>query len=75
MEDKEIFTKQEACKFLGISKSKLEALIRTGQIPYFRIPGRLVRFKKSSLLNWTAKLEEKTLKFDMYIKPKKKGGE
>lgn len=44
-------TRDEACKFLGVSKPTLDTLLKTGQIPHFRI-GYLVRINWIDLHNY-----------------------
>lgn len=46
-----LITKDELCKFLKISKSKIDFMIKENSIPYYKI-GKNVRFNFNDLENW-----------------------
>jgi excisionase family DNA binding protein len=50
----EILNKEQACEFLGISKTMLEKLMRNKEIPVHRI-GKLAKFDKEELREWLLK--------------------
>jgi len=47
--DDELMTKDDVVKFLQVSHSKLNQMIRDQEIPYIKL-GRKVRFLKSDLI-------------------------
>jgi len=48
---KEVFDKKDAARFLSISVSFLEKLMREKKIPYSKINSKVV-FLKEDLINW-----------------------
>jgi excisionase family DNA binding protein len=49
----------EVCESLGLSRSKVEALIDTGELPIVRV-GKSVRIVAKDLSLWVDKLKEKS---------------
>ena len=54
MGNKEVFNRNEAARFLGVSVSYIERLMREKRIPYSKINGR-VFFLKKDLIKWIEK--------------------
>ena len=53
LDDSEIISVREACKFLSVHRNTLYKLIREGEIPAFRlIRGGRWRFRKQDLDEW-----------------------
>ena len=50
----EIFTIPEVARYLKLSKSKVYALVQTGEIPHLKI-GRNVRIRETELKQWIEK--------------------
>ncbi len=51
-----LFSLAEGCEFLGISPRKAWAMVNVGELPHVRI-GRLIRFRRSTLVEWLAEQE------------------
>lgn len=49
---KEILTADEACAFLGITKSYLYKLTHRHEIPFYRPNGKLIYFERKDLMAW-----------------------
>lgn len=57
-----LLTRQEAAELLSVPVSKIDALVRTKQVPYLKLPAapvngqdrpaRYVRFRKEELESW-----------------------
>lgn len=53
LDDSDIISVREACKFLSVHRNTLYKLIREGEIPAFRlIRGGRWRFRKQDLEEW-----------------------
>lgn len=50
--NKEILSLEEACTFLGASKSQLYKLTRTLAIPHYKPGGKAIYFYKSEVVEW-----------------------
>ena len=50
----------EACKFLGISKSYLYALTHKREIRFSKPNGKIIYFAKSDLIDWMLRKQVKT---------------
>lgn len=46
----ELLTKGEAAKWLGVSVDTLETLMHTGQLPFYRLAGRMIRIHRQDLV-------------------------
>lgn len=53
---KEVINADEAAEFLGIDRSTISRLCKSGQIPFFKI-GTCYRFRINSLINWMGEQE------------------
>jgi len=49
---KPVLTFDEACKYCGISKSKMYKHTSSNNIPYYKPEGKLIFFKKEELEGW-----------------------
>ena len=47
-----LLTRKEVCELFSLPTSTLDFLVSTGQIPYFRVSQRNIRFRESELLEW-----------------------
>jgi len=57
MENKEVvFNTKEVATYLGVSFGLIRKLILKKEIPYFKV-GTSIRFKKSTIDDWTSKQE------------------
>jgi excisionase family DNA binding protein len=52
-------SKDQVCKVLGIGKSKIDQLMDSGELPYYR-DGKKLKFLESDVEKYRAKLIEKT---------------
>lgn len=59
----EFLTKQEAAGALKIKKRTLDYLVYTGQIPFFRVGKRSVRFSADRLKEWARERENIEVKY------------
>lgn len=59
METREVFTTEQAATYLAISRATLEALRVKGGGPRYAKLGRLVRYRRSSLDEWLASMEQR----------------
>lgn len=59
---KEVLTVDDACLFLGASKSQLYKLTRTLAIPHYKPSGKFIYFSKTELLEWVKQNPIKTRK-------------
>jgi len=48
----QLLTREEACERLRLSRSTLDYLVATGQVPYVRLGKRNVRFREDRLQAW-----------------------
>lgn len=60
MDERDLYTVDEATEILRISRAKLFELIATKKVPYFRI-GRDPKFPRRALLDWMDALAWQTL--------------
>lgn len=44
-----MLTLTEVAKFLGLDEQKVKELVKSGQIPYYKIGGTFIRFKQSQI--------------------------
>lgn len=51
-----LFTLDEVCKFLKISKSTIYKMSELGKIPSIKI-GKQLRFRQNSIMDWVKNLE------------------
>lgn len=49
---KEILTFDEACMYMGVSKSFMYKCTSTNRIPHYKPSGRMIYFKKEDLSSW-----------------------
>lgn len=49
---KEVLTLQEACRYLGISKSKMYKMTSGNRITFYKPEGKAIYFRKSDLQNF-----------------------
>lgn len=49
---KEVLTFEEACKYCGISKSKMYKHTSSNNISYYKPEGKLIFFKREELNTW-----------------------
>lgn len=49
---KEILTFDEACIYMGVSKSFMYKCTSTNRIPHYKPSGRIIYFKKDDLTAW-----------------------
>ena len=49
---KEILTFDEACVYMGVSRSFLYKCTSTNRIPHYKPSGRMIYFKKEELAEW-----------------------
>ncbi|GAA4289521.1 helix-turn-helix domain-containing protein [Aestuariibaculum suncheonense] len=57
---KDALTLEEACKYIGISKSKMYKHTSAGTIPYYKPTGKNIFFKKSELDDWMLRNRQST---------------
>ena len=62
--DLEFLTKEEAAGALKMKEKALEYLVYTGQIPFFRVGKRSVRFSADRLKEWARERENIELKYN-----------
>lgn len=60
----EYLTKQETADAFKIKKETLDYLVYTGQIPFFRVGKRSVRFSADRLKEWARERENVDLKYN-----------
>jgi excisionase family DNA binding protein len=48
----EYLTVTEAAELLGICRTTLDTWARHGQIPVYRFPGRVIRYRRDEIINW-----------------------
>ena len=53
----DIFTMDELCEYLGISKNTLYMLTSKNRIPHFKV-GRQIRFRKAVIDKWAEEQEK-----------------
>ena len=49
---KQVLTFEEACKYSGLSKSKMYKHTSTSNIPFYKPEGKFIYFKRSELEAW-----------------------
>ena len=49
MAKERLLTLSEAAKLLSVSEEKIEALVDSGEIPYYKLDGTFLRFKQSHI--------------------------
>lgn len=49
---KEILTFDEACVYMGVSRSFMYKCTSTNRIPHYKPSGRMIYFKKEELAEW-----------------------
>lgn len=49
---KEVLTSDEACRYMGISKSYLYKLTMRGEIPHYKPTGKMCYFNRGELEAW-----------------------
>jgi len=54
---KEVDNSKGAAEFLQMDRRTLNYLVATNQIPYSRVGKRMLRFRKTRLLEWLAERE------------------
>jgi excisionase family DNA binding protein len=59
--EREVLTVPEVAGYLGIGTTKCWELVNSGSIPSFRPGGRLVRVRKTELVEWMEQLEKETI--------------
>lgn len=52
MANKEVLTLEEACRYIGISRSYMYKLTSTEKIPHFKPRGKLIYFERETLNSW-----------------------
>lgn len=50
--DKDFLTITELSEYLGVKRSTVYAWVRDGQIPYYRVNKKLIRFKRDEIDRW-----------------------
>lgn len=75
---KEILTFDEACIYMGVSKSFMYKCTSTSRIPHFKPSGRMIYFKKEDLTAWmlqnrVSTSDEITIKATAYTMSHKAG--
>jgi len=55
--DREVLDKRGASEFLGFSSRTLDTWIQKKRIPYAKLPGGSVRFRRSQLIEFLKKYE------------------
>ncbi len=55
MANKEVLTLEEACQYIGISRSYMYKLTSTEKIPHFKPRGKLIYFEREKLNSWLLK--------------------
>ena len=58
---KDIFTAEEACKFLDLSQSLLYKLTSKQKIPHYKPRGKMVYFDRKELVKWIKKRNKKVV--------------
>lgn len=59
--ERETITAREAAEYLGISYWKLLQLVKAGEIPHIRFPGRIL-FRRKSLDDWMEEQEMRSIR-------------
>lgn len=59
LDSERLLTFRQGCDFLHLSQRRLWELVRANQVPHLRL-GRLIRFRRSALIGWTAHLESES---------------
>ncbi len=57
---KKVFSFEEACRFLNLSKSYLYQLTSKGLIPHYKPQGKMLYFERDKLKNWLLQNPVKT---------------
>lgn len=57
---KEVLNIEEASDFLGLSKSQLYKLTRSGAIPHYKPNGKYIYFERGELIDWVRQNPVKT---------------
>jgi excisionase family DNA binding protein len=55
--DREVFDKYGASEFLGFSSRTMDTWIQQKRIPYIKLPGGSIRFRRSQLIEFLKKYE------------------
>jgi excisionase family DNA binding protein len=55
--DREVFDKYGASEFLGFSSRTTDTWIQQKRIPYIKLPGGSIRFRRSQLIDFLKKYE------------------
>lgn len=58
--NKNVLSFEEACKFTNLSKSYLDKLTSTQQIPHYKPQGKMIYFEKDALEAWLRQNPVKT---------------
>jgi excisionase family DNA binding protein len=56
--DIEIFTVDQLMKILSVSEPTLLGLVRRGEIPYFRLGKKAIRFERKAIEKWLSDLQK-----------------
>ena len=57
--EEQILTVDEAAALLKVTTRTIRSWVAKRQIPFFRLNGRMIRFRRSSLLAWAEDLERR----------------
>ncbi|WP_270230988.1 helix-turn-helix domain-containing protein [Phocaeicola coprocola] len=61
----------EACEILSLAKPTVYALVQANKIPYYQ-PGKMLKFKRTELMEWMEKVGKNRLTKRAYTKRYKK---
>lgn len=61
----------EACEILSLAKPTVYALVQANKIPYYQ-PGKMLKFKRTELMEWMEKSRKNRLTKRAYTKRYKK---
>lgn len=61
----------EACEILSLAKPTIYALVQANKIPYYQ-PGKMLKFKRTELMEWMEKSRKNRLTKRAYTKRYKK---